>query len=351
MNKELDRLINPVLQKTLHDFDKNMKIAALSFLDSPAYRSMERAIQVNQSALFSLNNLTHIKNVRELLDSTKLSSLLTVQSGSMRFLNEIDEINRLALLSLPNMEYMNRVREVVGASQMALWDIHDSPVFKSALTASTVVKNISITDPAIMQAMNFINTLPSFQKLANMENSPFTHVDLSSFDVDDELNYDEEVSDFLIKIDHQICEEVNANTDFNALSDKTKNLIIEIFKYFFAPLLIGILLLAIEKNWDEITALLPEFSTAAEVKKYSRNPDSKLDRELLKSYRIINRHNVNLRDEPGMNAEVIMSLSMGKLVNVIDKPKTHKAWLLVEVKIDGQVEQGWIARRYTEYFK
>ena len=50
-----------------------------------------------------------------------------------------------------------------------------------------------------------------------------------------------------------------------------------------------------------------------------------------------------------MKSEIITALPIGSLVEVIDK--SHRSWLLVEVEIDGVLEQGWVSRRYTAYFK
>lgn len=50
-----------------------------------------------------------------------------------------------------------------------------------------------------------------------------------------------------------------------------------------------------------------------------------------------------------MKSEVITTLPIGALVEVIDK--SHRSWLLVEAEIDGELEQGWVSRRYTSYFK
>ena len=50
-----------------------------------------------------------------------------------------------------------------------------------------------------------------------------------------------------------------------------------------------------------------------------------------------------------MKSEIITILPVGTLVEIIDK--SDRSWLLVEVEIDGVLEQGWISRRYTAYFK
>ena len=60
-------------------------------------------------------------------------------------------------------------------------------------------------------------------------------------------------------------------------------------------------------------------------------------------------NSLNFRDEPSMNSNVIDSLPIGTTVRVINK--SDRSWLLVEVEINGELEQGWVLRCYTTYFK
>jgi hypothetical protein len=50
-----------------------------------------------------------------------------------------------------------------------------------------------------------------------------------------------------------------------------------------------------------------------------------------------------------MKSNVITGLPIGTLVDVIDK--ANRSWLLVEVEVNGSIEQGWISRRHTVFFK
>jgi len=50
-----------------------------------------------------------------------------------------------------------------------------------------------------------------------------------------------------------------------------------------------------------------------------------------------------------MKSEIITSLPIGSLVEVLDS--SNRSWLLVEVEVNGELEQGWVFRRYTTYFK
>ena len=90
-------------------------------------------------------------------------------------------------------------------------------------------------------------------------------------------------------------------------------------------------------------------TTQQEVRAFTRSPPSTFDRQALKGHRFIIVNLLNFRDKPSMNSNVIDSLAIGTTIRVIDK--SDKSWLLVEVSIDDELEQGWVLRRYTTYFK
>jgi|GEM_PF-5798752 len=62
--------------------------------------------------------------------------------------------------------------------------------------------------------------------------------------------------------------------------------------------------------------------------------------------RIVSGNKVNLRVEPRMKANVITTLTKGKLVTVVsyDNPK----WLNVSVEVEGHEIEGWVSRKYLK---
>tara|TARA_R100001039_G_C1781180_1_gene67694 strand:- start:276 stop:590 length:315 start_codon:yes stop_codon:yes gene_type:complete len=90
-------------------------------------------------------------------------------------------------------------------------------------------------------------------------------------------------------------------------------------------------------------------NTPSEAKAFAKELNENFDRSALKGFRVITANALNFRGGPGMKSEIITILPVGTLVEIIDK--SDRSWLLVEVEIDGVLEQGWISRRYTAYFK
>lgn len=94
---------------------------------------------------------------------------------------------------------------------------------------------------------------------------------------------------------------------------------------------------------------LKEVKTKSNVKSFTRKSHTSFDRSLLKGCRVTISESLELKDSPNIDALVIDTLPIGTLLEVLDK--SNRSWLLVEIKIDGELEQGWVLRRYTTYFK
>lgn len=111
-------------------------------------------------------------------------------------------------------------------------------------------------------------------------------------------------------------------------------------------LIIGIL---ITPHIQQVQEELKTLTTQKEVKAFTRSPPATFDRQALKGHRFTMVNLLNFRDKPSMNSNVIDSLPIGTTVRVVNK--SDRSWLLVEVEINGELEVGWVLRRYTTYFK
>ncbi|WP_442966455.1 SH3 domain-containing protein [Psychrobacter sp. PL19] len=100
------------------------------------------------------------------------------------------------------------------------------------------------------------------------------------------------------------------------------------------------------QQFQEVSKTL---ETSREVKSFIRSPAPLIDRQALKGYRVTTVNTLNFRDNAGMSSMIVDTIPIGTIVRVIDK--SNKSWLLVEVEINGKLEQGWVLRRYTTYFK
>lgn len=192
-----------------------------------------------------------------------------------------------------------------------------------------------------------ISNLASFKALASLDNSPFPQGPALAFA--SEMGNTDIIDGSLKEIDAQISAEIYSQTDFNALSDKTKSILLYLYHYYFLPVLLSCLSAYMMANAVEARKELASISTPTEVRKFTRAPNHNFDRSSLKGFRVTTVQSLHFREGPSMKSEIITTLPIGSLVEVIDK--SHRSWLLVEVEIDGALEQGWVSRRYTAYFK
>ncbi len=189
--------------------------------------------------------------------------------------------------------------------------------------------------------------MASFKALASLDNSPFPQSAALAFT--SEMGKTDILDESLKEIDAQISAEIYSQSDFNALSDKTKTILLYLYHYYFLPVLLGCLSAYMMNNAVEARKELESVSTPTEVRKFTRIPNRNFDRSSLKGFRITTVQSLHFREGPSIKSEIITILPIGSLVEVIDK--SHRSWLLVEIEINGVIERGWILRRYTAYFK
>jgi uncharacterized protein YgiM (DUF1202 family) len=189
--------------------------------------------------------------------------------------------------------------------------------------------------------------LASFKALASLDNSPFHESAALAFA--SEMGGADLIDESLKEIDAQIRVEISSQTDFNALSEKTKSILLYLYHYYFLPVFLSFLSAYMMANAVEARKELESISTPAEVRQFTRAPNHNFDLSSLKGFRVTTVQSLNLRETPSLKSEIITTLPIGSLVEVIDK--SQRSWLLVEVEIEGELEQGWVSRRYTAYFK
>lgn len=187
----------------------------------------------------------------------------------------------------------------------------------------------------------------------------------SSFNVFSDLNTDllrqilktnltsddiEEFSESAIaEIDAELSDEIKSGKDFNSYSEKAKKIL-----YFFCTVILLSYLTGIASSitanyiqqFQEVSKTL---ESSREVKSFTRSSHLVVDRQALKGHRVTTVNTLNFRNNSGMNSTILDTIPIGTIIRVIDK--SNKTWLFVEVEVNGELEQGWVLRRYTTYFK
>jgi len=90
---------------------------------------------------------------------------------------------------------------------------------------------------------------------------------------------------------------------------------------------------------------LQTFESLAQARKVVRSAMCDMPADLKRSFRLTKVKGVNLREEPGMKADVILTLPKFAALEVIDS--TNRDWLLVTYKHEGLDIEGWVSRKFV----
>lgn len=332
--KSINRLQNQINTLAFQEssaFDEARKIAEATTLTSLAFHDLEimrSTTQIAESfklASHAFKESDEMKSILKLTDSSELSSLMLQESEAMISFREIAKNYQSSTLYLQNYEAMKSLRRAANSSQFAAIALQQSEVEKQFAQ---------------------LNELSSFNILKTLKNSPFNEFTNRNLFEHESLV---EIDEFLVEINNEICGEVESVTDFNALSDKTKNILLYLYHCYFLPVLLSCFTTYVMTNALEAKKELSGVTTFAEAKSFVKRANAKFDRMLLKGFRVTTSKKLNFRESASMKSNVITTLPIGTLVEIIDK--SNRSWLLVEVEIEGELKQGWISRKHTAYFK
>lgn len=349
MNKELEKLVNPPWMKSFQRLQKQTNIAVLAFQEPKAMRSIRKLSESTKLASSAFSNSELAKSARMVAESSKLASLALRESDAMRSIRELTESSRFAALALQESEVLKSFRSIAESTRLFSVTFQQSETAKQlqSLALSSQLASIALKQSEAFKHISQLSNLASFKALSSLENSPFFESSALAFSP--EMDFSEALDESIIEIDAEVSEEISSVTDFNALSEKTKGILLYLYHTYFLPAFLSCLSAYVMTNLIEARKEVVAITTPSEARAFVKEPNENFDRTALKGFRVITSNTLKFRESPGMRSEIITTLPVGTLVEVIDK--SDRSWLLVEVEIDGVLEQGWISRRYTAYFK
>lgn len=349
MNKLLEKIVSPPWMKSIQRLQKQTNIGALAFQESEAMRSIRKLSESTKLASLALNDSELMKSARMVAESSKLASLALRESDAMRSIRELTESSRFAALALEESVALKSFRSVAESTRLSAIAFQQTETAKQlqSLAVSSQLASIALKQSEAFKNISQLSNLASFKALSSLENSPFFENSALAFSP--ENTFSEALDESLIEIDAEVSEEISSVTDFNALSEKTKSILLYLYHTYFLPVFLSCLSAYVMTNAIEARKEAVAIATPSEARAFAKGINENFDRDALKGFRVITANSLNIRENPGMKSEIITTLPVGTLVEVIDK--SDRSWLLVEVEIDGVLEQGWISRRYTAYFK
>lgn len=349
MSKEINKLVNPPWMKSIKSLQKQANISALAFQESEAMRSIRKLSESTKLASLAFSESELMKSARMVSESSKLASIALRESEAMRSISEITKSSRFSALVLQESEALKSFRAVAESTQLPAMVFQQFETAKhlQSLAASSQLASIALAQSEAFKQISQLSNLALFKALFSLENSPFFKSSASVFS--SEIALSETLDESLIEIDAEVSEEILSVTDFNALSEKTKSILLYLYHTYFLPVFLSCLSAYVMTNAIEARKETVSITTPSEARAFVKGLNENFDRAALKGFRVITAKALNFRENPGMKSRIITTLPVGTLVEVIDK--SNRSWLLVEVEIDGVLEQGWISRRYTAYFK
>ncbi|WP_297797007.1 SH3 domain-containing protein [uncultured Marinobacter sp.] len=320
----------------------------------------------------ALQDLPGLQLAKEFQHSTAMQAVRDLcDSSTMRRARE-----------LADSQMMQGIRELqYSSSVQAALDLHDSTMMRSIreLQSSTAMQLYKdIHDPQMMRVMQGLEDFPALAMMEELRDSPIANalrgLDTSSLmpalsrltrtPFDPELihravaiaqraGYEYQTADEVLHAEFATVEaELNSfgneSLDFTSLSERARTALLWLFYWLVLPYLMSIAAGITLDRFDEKSAVTENVRTSREAKKLARC-DNGLERQIFAGCRVVIGSGLRLRAGPGMRAEIITTLPLGKLVTVLDS--SERAWLHVEVDLEGDVIEGWVARRYTTPFR
>jgi hypothetical protein len=261
-------------------------------------------------------------------------------------------------LELHESEIKRSVSEIQGLTAMQLHqDIPDFPVkhFMQGIQDASAIKIArDIQNSPVLDALRELESSTLIPALTRLTRTPFdpelidqavaiAHRAENEYQTTDEVSHSE-----LATIESELNSFANETLNFTSLSEHARTVVLWLFYRLVLPFLMGIAAGITLDRYYEKSNVTEKITTSREAKKLARC-DSGLDRQIFAGCRVVTGSGLRLRTEPGMKSEVITTLPLGKLITVLDS--SERAWLHVEVDLNGELIEGWVARRYTTPFR
>ena len=213
-------------------------------------------------------------------------------SQVLESMRQMEEVSRRIAMGLQNSQVLESIRQAEEVSRRIAMGLQNSQVLKSIQ---------AVVDSARLMSMG-LQESPAMKAIREFSNTPFDPVvkeivfnDLDALEIEqlDISEYPDLDTDQSIQL--EIEKELAGSRDYNRLSERAKSVLLYIFHRCLLPILLYYLAPIIVTNVQKVLADLEENKTPAEVRAYVRKPTYGINKELLKSYRVVTGSDVHLR--------------------------------------------------------
>jgi len=355
-------LFDSTTLKAMSNVQESLRIISGSYADS--FVGMQDSLKLHANPLTNIyKDLQESLSVRNLIDSNSLSILHGYQNQlgvGAEAIKNLYEPTSISNLIDPNI-YEN-IQESLKISNASMLDTMQG--YRDSLslniTAQDVLQtaapliDITALDKIVIDHLDIGSLAKTMLKDLNVLpiNIAVENREVEVRPIDNQLHKHDD-----IPLDgeslNEILEGIQDLKSYYLLSDRDKGVFLYVYDKYILPVLLNIfvagLFFHIGALQYELQQRLQNANTITEVKRVVKSIGVSEKKELLKGYRVTIGDGLYLREDSNKKSDVILKLPVGQLLNVIDKSK--RPWLYVEVEIEGELIEGWVARRYTTYFK
>lgn len=330
-------------------------------LESPASRYAQALQSLPALQLAKeFQDSTIMRAARDLLNSPAMQvSRELANSAGMLGIQELqNRASGQAALALQNVVMKDSIFELQNFTSLQRYlDLHDSSttrILQALQGESVLARAKELQDSSIASALRGMELKSLIPALTGLTGTPFDPELINeAVTLAHRAGYGYETTDDLLRAEFAtVAAEINSSgnevLDFRSLSESARKVVLWLFYFIVLPFLVNAAATIALEWFNNKTAATAEITTSREAKRLARC-DNALEREIFAGCRVVTGMGLRLRTEPGMKSEVITTLPLGKLIVVLDS--SERAWLHVEVDLDGDLIEGWVARRYTTSFK
>lgn len=276
--------------------EKQLSHTTSMFLDSETMRTVRKLSETTRLTSLAFNESELMKFARVAADSSRLASLAFHESDAMKSIRQFTESSRLAMLALQESDAMRSFKALAESARLSSLAFQQSDIAKQLqnFEKTSQLASIALKQSEAFKQISQISNLASFKALASLDNSPFPQSAALAFV--SEMGKTDIVDESLKEIDAQISTEIYSQTDFNALSDKTKSILLYLYHYYFLPILLSCISAYMMTNAVEARKELEAISTPNEVRQFTRAPNRNFDRTSLKGFRVTTVQSLHFRE-------------------------------------------------------
>lgn len=342
----------------------NLKKGALDAFRTVVPPEMKELLtQIKGLGAVSLFGEQHKEMVRELREGLEMQSAYSAQvklarQGFEDFFSSktggdfsraagyLENFNR-------NQSQLAAMRALAGADSLLFSDeVRATGSFKAAAAAVAHLQQSLIASSG---ASNFLKDLYAslerqkaspLYKLA-AEEAQFSDLDLVEVLQTDVVSVGEPQVTHALKemSDEAIVKSVQVNGGVQNLGAESRARIRDFF--FVLLFIIEAInsLVSLYENIEKAKLAFAHVQTPAEVRVVTRKGLAGIDTTILQGIRVITGKDVNLRSDAGRKHDVITTLQIGDVVEVLDA--SQRAWLKIGITVRGEWIEGWVYRRYA----